>query len=126
MYGFILENYDLRIMWGYRVVTVKEGIIVLNTSVNRYDICNEKAYKYFQSAGIWLLASTQQFECEEIFLRYRQRNEIEIMYRYFKNHVDADTLNVSTEHTFNAKLFIIPKTLSNFSRRVRLVNDLVH
>ena len=23
MYGFILENYDLRIMWGYRVVTVK-------------------------------------------------------------------------------------------------------
>ena len=28
------------------------------------------------------------------------------MYRYFKNHVDADTLNVSTEHTFNAKLFI--------------------
>ena len=85
---------------------VKEGIIVLNTKVNRYDICNEKAYKYFQSAGIWLLASTQPFECEEIFLRYRQRNEIEVMYRYFKNHVDADTLNVSTEHTFNAKLFI--------------------
>ena len=28
------------------------------------------------------------------------------MYRYFKNHVDDDTLNVSTEHTFNAKLFI--------------------
>ena len=28
------------------------------------------------------------------------------MYRYFKNHVDADTLNVSTELTFNAKLFI--------------------
>ena len=23
MYGFILENYDLRIMWGYRVVTKK-------------------------------------------------------------------------------------------------------
>lgn len=22
MYGFILENYDLRIMWGYRVVTI--------------------------------------------------------------------------------------------------------
>ena len=28
------------------------------------------------------------------------------MYRYFKNYVDADTLNVSTEHTFNAKRFI--------------------
>ena len=28
------------------------------------------------------------------------------MYRYFKNHVDADTLNVFTEHTFNTKLFI--------------------
>ena len=85
---------------------VKEGVIFLNTKVNRYDICNEKAYKYFQTAGVWLLASTQQFECEDIFLRYRQRNEIEVMYRYFKNHVDADTLNVSTEHTFNAKLFI--------------------
>jgi hypothetical protein len=23
MYGFILENYDLRIMWGYRVVTIE-------------------------------------------------------------------------------------------------------
>ena len=51
-------------------------------------------------------AFSQEFEYEEIFLRYRQRNEIEVMYRYFKNHVDADTLNDSTEHTFNAKLFI--------------------
>ena len=25
MYGFILENYDLRIMWGYRVVTKVTG-----------------------------------------------------------------------------------------------------
>ncbi|MGN0916295.1 MAG: hypothetical protein ACI4NE_08095 [Succinivibrio sp.] len=85
---------------------VKDGIIFINTKVNRYDICNEKAYKYFQSAAIWLLASTQEFECQEIFIRYRQRNEIEVMYRYFKNHVDADTLNVSKEQTFNAKLFI--------------------
>ena len=26
MYGFILENYDLRIMWGYRVVTFKHTV----------------------------------------------------------------------------------------------------
>lgn len=41
------------------------------------------------------------------------------MYRYFKNHVDADTLNVSTEHTFNAKLFIC-LLASEFLNRLKL------
>ena len=100
------KNPDMPKLKEKQEALVKENVIFLNTKFNRYDICNENAYKHFQTAGIWLLASTQQFECEEIFLRYRQRNEIEVMYRYFKNHVDADTLNVSTEHTFNAKLFI--------------------
>ena len=53
-----------------------------------------------------LLASTQEYDCEEIFMRYRQRNEIEVMYRYFKNHVQADTLRVSNDDHFNAKLFL--------------------
>ena len=39
-------------------------------------------------------------------MRYRQRNEIEVMYRYFKNHVQADTLRVSNDDHFNAKLFL--------------------
>ena len=39
-------------------------------------------------------------------MRYRQRNEIEVMYRYFKNHVQADTLRVSNDAHFNAKLFL--------------------
>ena len=55
---------------------------------------------------MWLLASTQEYDCEEIFMRYRQRNEIEVMYRYFKNHVQADTLRVSNDDHFNAKLFL--------------------
>ena len=55
---------------------------------------------------MWLLASTQEYYCEEIFMRYRQRNEIEVMYRYFKNHVQADTLRVSNDDHFNAKLFL--------------------
>ena len=39
-------------------------------------------------------------------MRYRQRNEIDVMYRYFKNHVQADTLRVSNDDHFNAKLFL--------------------
>ena len=39
-------------------------------------------------------------------MRYRQRNEIEVMYRYFKNHVQADTLRVSNDDHLNAKLFL--------------------
>ena len=39
-------------------------------------------------------------------MRYRQRNEIEVMFRYFKNHVQADTLRVSNDDHFNAKLFL--------------------
>ena len=39
-------------------------------------------------------------------MRYRQRNEIEVMYRYCKNHVQADTLRVSNDDHFNAKLFL--------------------
>ena len=39
-------------------------------------------------------------------MRYRQRNEIEVMNRYFKNHVQADTLRVSNDDHFNAKLFL--------------------
>ena len=39
-------------------------------------------------------------------MRYRQRNEIEVMYPYFKNHVQADTLRVSNDDHFNAKLFL--------------------
>lgn len=85
---------------------IDDGIIVLNKKYNRYDICNEKAYKYIQACGIWVLASTSEFDCEDIYTRYRQRNEIEVMYRYFKNHVDANTLNTSTEESFKAKLFI--------------------
>ena len=85
---------------------LNSGIIRLNTEFNRYDICNEAAFKYCQLNAVWLFASTQKDTCEENFLRYRQRNEIEIMYRYFKNHVEADTLNVSSENNFRAKLFI--------------------
>ena len=37
-------------------------------------------------------------------------------------------LNIDTKSAFGSALnfFFIPKTLSNFSRRVRLVNDLPH
>ena len=65
-----------------------------------------KAYKHIQACGIWVLTSTSEFDCEDIYTRYRQRNEIEVMYRYFKNHVDVNTLNTSTEDSFKAKLFI--------------------
>ena len=33
MYGFILENYDLRIRWGYRVVTCKKQNFAQQDSV---------------------------------------------------------------------------------------------
>ena len=40
MYGFILENYDLRIMWGYRVVTKnpqpKNGKVIGHIVDGRY------------------------------------------------------------------------------------------
>ena len=85
---------------------INEGVLYLNTTYNRYDLDNTKAYSYCQSAGVWILASSTKLDCEEIFTRYRQRNEIEVMYRYFKNHVEADTLKVSNEKNFNAKLFL--------------------
>lgn len=85
---------------------LNEGVLYLNTTYNRYDLDNTKSFSYCQSAGVWILASSRQIECEEIFTRYRQRNEIEVMYRYFKNHVEADTLEVSNEQNFNAKLFL--------------------
>lgn len=80
-------------------------IIKLNPVHNRYDICNQEAFRYCQLNAVWLLASTQKDSCEDNFLRYRQRNDIEVMYRYFKNHIEAETLKVSTEHNFAAKLF---------------------
>ena len=83
-----------------------DGIIKFNDTYNRYDICNEAAFRYCQLNAVWILASSQSDSCEDCFLRYRQRNEIEAMYRYFKNHVEAETLNVSTEHNFVSKLFI--------------------
>lgn len=96
------EEYRLK---GKYLQLLDDGIITLNTKYNRYDICNEAAFRYCQLNAVWILASTQKDSCEECYHRYRQRNEIEVMYRYFKNHVDAETLNVSTEHNFSAKLF---------------------
>ena len=84
---------------------LESGVIYLNTTHNRYDIDNAKAISHCQAAGIWILASSEKLSCEEVFMRYRQRNEIEVMYRYLKNHVEADTLKVSNEQHFNAKLF---------------------
>ena len=85
---------------------LNEGVLYLNTTYNRYDLDNTKSFSYCQSAGVRILASSRKMECEEIFTRYRQRNEIEVMYRYFKNHVEADPLKVSNEQNFNAKLFL--------------------
>ena len=85
---------------------IDDGIISFNTQKNRYDLNNAKVSQISQENGVWLLASTQEYDCEEIFMRYRQRNEIEVMYRYFKNHVQADTLRVSNDDHFNAKLFL--------------------
>ena len=85
---------------------VKNGILFFNSKFNRFDLNDVKAYKYCQGGGVWIIASSLKLDCEKIFLLYRQRNEIEVMYRYFKNHVDADTLKVSSEEHFDAKLFI--------------------
>ncbi len=85
---------------------IKTGVLFFNKTHNRYDLNNTLAYRSCQSNGVWIIASSQKKDCEEIFLLYRQRNDIEVMYRYFKNHVDADALRCSTEHSFNAKLFI--------------------
>ena len=66
---------------------VKNGILFFNSKFNRFDLNDVKAYKYCQGGGVWIIASSMKLDCEKIFLLYRQRNEIEVMYRYFKNHV---------------------------------------
>ena len=93
-------------MSDYYKELVKNGILFFNSKFNRFDLNDVKAYKYCQGGGVWIIASSMKLDCEKIFLLYRQRNEIEVMYRYFKNHVDADTLKVSSEEHFDAKLFI--------------------
>ena len=85
---------------------INNDILFFNTKYNRFDLNDVKAYKYCQTGGVWIIASSQKVDCEKIFSLYRQRNEIEVMYRYFKNHVEADTLKVSSEDHFDAKLFI--------------------
>lgn len=85
---------------------IEKGIVVFNTKFNRYDLSREKANEETLPMGVWALAASTKMDCEEIFLRYRQRNTIEVMYRFFKNNVDGYVLNVSTEQSFQAKLFV--------------------
>lgn len=68
---------------------------------------------------MWLLASTQKMDCEEMLCRYRQRNEIEAMCRHFKNSACAAAMNVPAGRSFTAKLFV-GLLASEFMNSVRL------
>lgn len=56
---------------------------------------------------------------------YAHINQIEIGYRYLKDHIEADTLGVSTEQSFNAKLFLFlfaSEFMNSFGLKVKKWN----
>ena len=99
---------------------IEQKLLVLNTKENCWDVgSGEEADLCLRSQGVWLLASTRKMDCGEMLCRYRQRNEIEAMCRYFKNSACAAVMNVSAERSFTAKLFV-GLLASEFMNSVRL------
>lgn len=85
---------------------IKDGIIELDNKTNRFIVNGLKAVTYCQESAVWMLASSSQLNDESAFYAYRERNNIEQMYRYLKDQVDAATMNVSSQTSFNGKLFV--------------------
>ena len=85
---------------------VNDGVLVVDGKTNTYALDNQKATELARLEAVWVLASSIEFGDEEVYTHYAHRNQIEIGYRYLKDHIEADTLGVSTEQSFNAKLFL--------------------
>ncbi|SPT68267.1 Transposase [Anaerobiospirillum thomasii] len=85
---------------------MKDNIIILDKTTNRFIFNNEKGNIYCHESSVWILASSLQLSCEDAFNAYRERNNIEVMYRYLKDQVDASTMHVSSDTSFTGKLFV--------------------
>ena len=85
---------------------INDEIIQLDNVSNRFVLNPENARNYCHEKAVWALASSIKFESTQAFYAYRERNNIEVMYRYLKDQVDAPTMNVSSETSFTGKLFV--------------------
>ena len=81
---------------------MKDNIIILDKTTNRFIFNNEKGNIYCHESSVWILASSLRLNLEDAFNAYRERNNIEVMYRYLKDQVDASTMHVSSDTSLQA------------------------
>lgn len=104
---------------------IKDGVLEFNVVTNSYTLNNEKSTELARLEAVWVLASSVEFGADEVYSHYAHRNQIEIGYRYLKEHVEANTLGVSTEQSFDAKLFLsllASEFINSFSLAVKKWN----
>ena len=107
---------------------INDEIIQLDNVSNRFVLNPENARNYCHEKAVWALASSIKFESTQAFYAYRERNNIEVMYRYLKDQVDAPTMNVSSETSFTGKLFVsllASEFLNSVNLKIKKYNEQV-